>query len=88
LQEIIDAHRIVVFSKAACPYCSRAKAFLNWLAEYHIVELDERPELHAALIEMTSQKTVPAIFVNGALIGGFKELFHAHREGILQSALQ
>lgn len=73
-QAAIKASKVMVFSKTFCPYCVKAKAALTQLSPlFSVMELDvvkDGPEIQAALLEMTGQKTVPSIFVNGKHIGG------------------
>ena len=73
-QAAIKASKVMVFSKTFCPYCVKAKAALTKISPlFSVVELDvikDGPEMQAALLEMTGQKTVPSIFVNGQHIGG------------------
>jgi len=73
-QAAIKASKVMVFSKTFCPYCVKAKAALTQLSPlFSVIELDvvkDGPEIQAALLEMTGQKTVPSIFVNGNHIGG------------------
>ena len=73
-QAAIKASKVMVFSKTFCPYCVKAKAALTQLSPlFSVMELDvvkDGPEIQAALLEMTGQKTVPSIFVNGQHVGG------------------
>ena len=83
LNETLKSHDIVIFSKTTCPYCDRAKEALSKLnLNYHSIELDvskncpkeDCSNLASSLMLMTRIRTVPQIFVNGKLIGGFTDL--------------
>jgi len=73
IQATIAAHKVVVWSKTYCPYCTKAKTALSSVgASFHLVELDHRndgDELQNVLQEMTGARSVPRVFVNGKCIG-------------------
>lgn len=54
-QNAISTHKIMVFSKTYCPYCTRAKdAISNLGQKYEVIELDV-----SNLIEMSSRMRIP-----------------------------
>ena len=65
----------VVWSKYNCPYCDQAKALLTQRGigyeERKIGDGYSREELLEAV---PTARTVPQIFINNQLIGGFTEL--------------
>jgi len=73
--------KAIVWSKYHCPYCDQAKALLNQrgiaFEEKKIGDGYTREELLEAV---PTARTVPQIFIDGALIGGFTEL-KAHLNG-------
>ncbi|RAL09930.1 glutaredoxin [Aspergillus homomorphus CBS 101889] len=77
-QNLINENGVVVFSKSYCPYCVASKRFLEKLgAEFKVLELDQTPDGQAiqdALQEITSQRTVPNIFIGQKHIGGNSDL--------------
>ncbi|KAK7740854.1 Glutaredoxin [Diatrype stigma] len=77
-QEIIDGNAVAVFSKSYCPYCKATKSLLDSAgAKYYALELDQVPdgsEIQAALQELTSQRTVPNVFIGRKHIGGNSDL--------------
>ncbi|PFH47585.1 hypothetical protein AMATHDRAFT_67504 [Amanita thiersii Skay4041] len=89
----IEKHKVVVFSKTTCPFCSRAKATL---AEYkdvdtEILELDEREDggaIQDYLLKKTGQRTVPNIFINKQHIGGNDSLQAVRSKGQLDNLLK
>lgn len=73
----------VIWSKDHCPYCEQAKALLT----QRNIAYEERKIGHGYTKEdlleaVPNARTVPQIFINNMLIGGFTEL----REHIEQTA--
>ena len=67
--------RIVVFSILGCPFCIRAKGYLDQLGlQYIDVNLDKNSEARQKVIELTGKKTVPQVFFNDKHIGGWDNL--------------
>ena len=77
-QLIIDEHvasnKVAMFSFTTCPFCRRAKDYLNENGiGYSVIELDERADgnaLRAELGRRTRRTSVPSIFINGEYVGG------------------
>jgi glutaredoxin len=65
----------IVWSKYNCPYCDQAKALLKMkgiqFEEKKIGDGYTREELLEAV---PTARTVPQIFIDGELVGGFTEL--------------
>ncbi|ORY92154.1 thioredoxin-like protein [Syncephalastrum racemosum] len=89
--KIIAENKVAVFSKSYCPYCKRAKDLLDQLKiEYYAIELDVEADgaaIQAYLQELSGQRTVPNIFINGKHVGGCDDLFEAKSSGKLQQLL-
>ncbi|TKC42260.1 hypothetical protein EI555_015954, partial [Monodon monoceros] len=87
LWEIISNNCVVIFSRTSCSYCTMAKKlFHDMNVNYKVVELDmleHGSQLQDALHEMTGERTVPRIFVNGTFIGGATDTHRLHKEGKL-----
>jgi glutaredoxin 3 len=68
--------KAIVWSKDQCPYCVQAKSLL----ESKGIEYEERNIMHGTwtkeqLLEaVPNARTVPQIFLDEELIGGFNEL--------------
>jgi glutaredoxin 3 len=67
--------KAVVWSKDQCPFCDQAKALLKQRG----IEFEEKKVGHGytreQLLEaVPTARTVPQIFLDGELIGGFTEL--------------
>ncbi len=67
--------KIVVYTKESCPYCVRAKQLLNAKGlKFEEINLEGKEQELADLKARTGWKTVPQIFIDDKLIGGFSEL--------------
>jgi len=67
--------KAIVWSKYQCPYCDQAKALLNSKG----IQFEERKigdgwTKEDLLEAVPTARTVPQIFLNDELIGGFTEL--------------
>jgi glutaredoxin len=67
--------KAIVWSKDQCPYCDQAKALLK----SRNIEFEERNVsqdwTREQLLEaVPNARTVPQIFLDGELVGGFNEL--------------
>lgn len=64
-----------IYSIANCPFCLRAKELLRetgkGFTEYAI---DLKPELGKVIMERSLMKTVPIIYYNDDLVGGYNDL--------------
>lgn len=67
---------IIIYTKAYCPFCVRAKAILEHKgATYTEFKIDEQPELRSEMIQRANGgSTVPQIFINQQHIGGCDDL--------------
>lgn len=77
---------IKMYKKNPCPYCNRAKTFLDnkgW--KYEVIDLTEKPEELEALKNKTGWRTVPMIFINEKLIGGYSDMKTLEDDGKLDS---
>lgn len=75
--------KAILWSKYQCPYCDQAKA----LFEQHGIEFEERKigdgwSKEDLLEAVPNARSVPQIFVNEKLIGGFSELQKYLKEGV------
>jgi glutaredoxin 3 len=68
--------KVEVYTTTACPYCVRAKALLKHKGvEFTEIDVTDDAELRAKMVEMAGgRRTVPEIFINGKIIGGYDEL--------------
>ena len=65
----------VVWSKYNCPYCEQAKALLNSKGiAFEEKKIGDGYSKEDLLEAVPTARTVPQIFLEGELIGGFTEL--------------
>ncbi|KAI9911612.1 hypothetical protein PsorP6_009325 [Peronosclerospora sorghi] len=92
LQDAIAKEKVLIFSKTHCPYCARVKAMLDIVgATYQAVELDTKDDgaaIQSLLLEITGQRTVPNVFINGKHVGGCDDVMALHAKHELVPLLQ
>jgi glutaredoxin 3 len=67
--------KAIVWSKHHCPYCDQAKALLTQKGiEFEERKVGEGYSKEDLLEAVPTARTVPQIFINEQLIGGFQEL--------------
>lgn len=80
--------KVTVYSKDYCPYCDRAKALLKSKGvAFEAIELQNHPGEFEKLKARTGMMTVPQIFIDEELIGGYTDMAALDREGILDKKL-
>ena len=73
--------KAVVWSKEQCPYCVQAKKLLELKGiEYEERNIQKDWTKEQLLEAVPTARTVPQIFLDGNLIGGFTEL-KSHLQG-------
>jgi glutaredoxin 3 len=85
----MDQMKIAIFVKARCRRCRRAERLLsrrNYAFEAIDVYGDEG--LLNRLVEATGSKTVPQVFVDGRLVGGFSVIRALDSSGDLERLVQ
>ncbi len=81
--------KVLIYTKSFCPYCDRAKDLLTRKGvKYEEVYLDDRPEEYATLKQRTGMMTVPQIFINDQLVGGYTDLAALDRDQKLDEMLK
>lgn len=81
--------KVEIYTKAFCPYCSRAKALLDSKqAAYEEIDITmggpRRPEM---IQRANGRSTVPQIFIDGRHVGGSDDLAALERAGELDALL-
>jgi len=67
--------KAIVWSKYHCPYCDQAKALLKSKnIEFEEKKIGDGYTREELLEAVPTARTVPQIFLDGELIGGFTEL--------------
>lgn len=73
--------KAIVWSKNACPFCDQAKSLLKLKGiEYEERNISTDWTREQLLEAVPNARTVPQIFLDGQLIGGFTEL-RKHLQG-------
>lgn len=80
--ERIEMSKVKVYVTGYCPYCTRAKQFLNSHdIEFESVDIGTDAEKRKWLVETTGMRTVPQIFVGDESVGGYTDMQKLHDEG-------
>lgn len=80
--------KVTIYSKTYCPFCVRAKSLLESKGADFEEIMVEKASAFAELKERTGMRTVPQIFINDKLIGGYTELAALDEEGRLDELLK
>jgi len=81
--------KVEIYTKHNCAFCLRAKALLGKKGvPYQEIDAEGKDELRVWLAEVTGQKTVPQVFVDGRSVGGYAEIEALDREGRLDALLR
>ena len=77
-----------IYTKSHCPYCVRAKRFLDEKKiPYEDISIENDPEGAEKLFAQTGFRTVPQIFIGERCIGGCDDMLALDRDGKLNSLL-
>ncbi len=81
--------KVEIYTTQICPYCVRAKSLLKKKGvAFEEIDVSGDPELRQAMVERAGgRRTVPEIFINGRIIGGYDELKALDDAGQLDSLL-
>jgi glutaredoxin 3 len=81
--------KVEIYTKAFCPYCSRAKALLGSKGvEYEEFDISMGgPQRQEMIQRANGRTTVPQIFIDGKHIGGSDDLAALDRQGGLDPLL-
>ena len=81
--------KVIIYSKDHCPYCDRAKSLFQSKNQpfEEICFKEDNMEDFKKLQQKTGMRTVPQIFIDDVLIGGFQELSELDRQGQLDKLL-
>lgn len=83
-----DTKTVTVYTTQPCGFCRQAKALLESRGvTFHEVDLAKDPSGRAELVARTGQMTFPQIIAGERVIGGFRELLEADRDGLLDDLL-
>ncbi len=82
--------RVLMYTTAVCPYCTRAKQLLaaRGVTEIEEVRVDLDPERRDEMMEKTQRRTVPQIFIGETHVGGSDDLYALDAAGKLKPLLE
>jgi glutaredoxin 3 len=79
---------VVIYRTPSCSYCFRVHQLLESKGvPFKEVDVSEDEGKRRWLFDVTRQRTVPQVFINGKPVGGFDELARLNRSGELDRLL-
>ena len=80
---------VVIYTKSWCGFCRRAKQLLDARGvDYTEIDVGEDPALEREMIQKSGGCwTVPQVFIDGAFVGGSRELLALDGDGRLDALL-
>ncbi len=89
LRTEIAVAKVELYTTTSCPFCVRAKALLRTKAvQFQEIDVTDDDALREKMIELAGgRRTVPEIFINGQLVGGYDELRAFDKTGELDRML-
>ena len=83
-----SGEKVTVYTTDPCGFCRQAKALLEARGvDFREISLTKDPDGRARLVQRTGQMTFPQIIVGERVVGGFRELLEADRDGSLEEIL-
>ena len=81
--------KVTLYTTDPCGFCRQAKALLESRGVvYEEINLAKDPVGRADLVARTGQMTFPQILIGERVVGGFRELLEADRDGTLADLLE
>lgn len=68
--------KVEIYTTSYCPFCTRAKGLLKAKGvAFNEIDVTDDEALREKMVELSGgRRTVPEIFINGRIIGGYDEL--------------
>jgi glutaredoxin 3 len=81
--------KVELYTTTYCPFCVRAKSLLRTKGvAFQEIDVTDDDDLREKMVEMAGgRRTVPEVFINGQLVGGYDELHALDRSGELDKLL-
>jgi len=80
--------RIVMYATGWCPYCARARQLFQMKGlEFEEIDIDEVEGARAEMQRRSGRTSVPQIFINDCLVGGYDDTKALDDEGQLDPLL-
>ena len=85
---MVNGGKVLVYTTDPCGFCRQAKSLLESRGvDYEEISLTKDPDGRARLVRRTGQMTFPQIIIGERVVGGFRELLEADRDGTLDEIL-
>jgi alkyl hydroperoxide reductase subunit F len=79
---------IQIYTRAWCPYCAKAKALLRAKGlEWRELDVTHNKPRQREMLERSGHQSVPQVFLDGELVGGYDELARLNASGELDRRL-
>ena len=80
---------VKMYTTGYCPYCTRAKQFLQakGVLQVEEIRIDTDAAARIVMMEVTGRRTVPQIFIGSTHVGGYDDLVALDKNGGLQPLL-
>ena len=81
--------KVEIYTTSYCPFCIRAKSLLTRKGiGFNEIDVTDDDALREKMIELSGgRRTVPEIFINGKIVGGYDELSTLDARGELDEML-
>jgi len=81
--------KVEIYTTSYCPFCIRAKSLLkNKGVAFSEIDVSDDDAMREKMIELSGgRRTVPEIFINGKIVGGYEELSALDAAGELDAML-
>jgi len=81
--------KVEVYTTNYCPFCTRAKALLDRKGvRFDEIDVTDDPDLREKMVERAGgRRTVPEIFINDRIVGGYDDLRALDLKGELDGLL-
>ena len=80
---------VVMYTTPWCGYCAAARELLrNKGVEFEDINVDADPALRQEMMDKSGGRTVPQIFINNDLVGGYSDIAALEEQGKLDPLLK
>ena len=81
--------KVEIYTTSYCPFCFRAKNLLKSKGiAFNEIDVTDDDAMREKMIELSGgRRTVPEIFINGKIVGGYEELTALDARGELNAML-
>jgi len=80
--------KILIYEKTSCPYCRKAKEFFTQKKiVFEVIDVEQNRPVFEKLMKTHNWDTVPMIFIDDKLIGGYSDLMELEKKDSLKELL-